>query len=677
MIALILILGPIALGAFSVRQRVTPGWSGAPARLVEIIISLSLLQTVGLILGTVGAFQPILMAGGCLVVGLGLAALCRLRSTRTVTTIAANPVSSPARSYWWTDLLALGLAALTLGQWAKRSVKVALNGINDGDSLFYHLPHAAQFVQDAKIILPHFTVDDPLYSYFPANVELLNATMILPFHYDTLSAFLSMGWMLLALLAAWCIGQPFGVGASTLAVTTVVLNTPVMLKYEAGTAQVGVAILALLLAAIALLIHAQWDPALVGLAGIAAGLAVGSKYSALAPVGVLTVAVVILAPRGNRYRIGAIWSVGLALTGAFWYIRNLLLIGNPVPGVTGVGPFRLASPVSESLNRYGQSLLDYGNSIGTWTSDLPIAFRSEFGLLWLPLLVAALIGTVMAVFRARCGIVRMVAVASLAVLGLYVVTPFTAAGVRGSPFFGPALRFLTLFLCLALIGVVLASSRARYARTTVVLGASVGMLGMVGSGTWGGLLIAIGLSAGIVAVGSFSVFALRHQPFVGQAGRMVASGMALWLTIAGGWFAQERVLESRYRNYSGENGVLWAWAQDVRNARIATVGTMLNFPLYGPDLSNTVRYVGKEVADGGFLGIDDCQEFIDALARGDYDYVVTGSVKVSRLFERRAEPESEWLRSQPGATELVRAGGFAVFGLDASVPLLPRRCPEA
>ena len=78
-------------------------------------------------------------------------------------------------------------------------------------------------------------------------------------------------------------------------------------------------------------------------AALAAGLALGVKDTLIVPVAALTVGVIVMAPRGQRGREGAVWCVVVLATGGYWYARNLVYAGNPLPNVhLGFGPIRIA-----------------------------------------------------------------------------------------------------------------------------------------------------------------------------------------------------------------------------------------------------------------------------------------------------------------------------------------------
>ena len=53
----------------------------------------------------------------------------------------------------------------------------------------------------------------------------------------------------------------------------------------------------------------------------------------------LTLAVVVLAPRGRRLAAFGWWFLPAVAGGAFWYLRNLVVAGNPIPEVDRAGWF--------------------------------------------------------------------------------------------------------------------------------------------------------------------------------------------------------------------------------------------------------------------------------------------------------------------------------------------------
>ena len=82
----------------------------------------------------------------------------------------------------------------------------------------------------------------------------------------------------------------------------------------------------------------------IAAAGLATGLAVGTKSTAVAMAAALTVAVVVLAPTGRRWAAFAWWFIPALLGGGYWYLRNLIIAGNPLPAGDQHRPGLAAAP---------------------------------------------------------------------------------------------------------------------------------------------------------------------------------------------------------------------------------------------------------------------------------------------------------------------------------------------
>src|SRR5438105_930988 len=91
---------------------------------------------------------------------------------------------------------------------------------------------------------------------------------------------------------------------------------------QPGQATPATAALFFLLAAFAFLLTGAWETSAVVLAAVATGLAVSSKLSLLAPAAALSLGVVLL-NRRRRPALALAWVLPLAVSGGYWYARNL------------------------------------------------------------------------------------------------------------------------------------------------------------------------------------------------------------------------------------------------------------------------------------------------------------------------------------------------------------------
>ena len=85
-------------------------------------------------------------------------------------------------------------------------------------------------------------------------------------------------------------------------------------------------------------------PGALFLAGLAAGLGIGTKITLLAALGVLTIGIAVLGGREGWWRALSYWLGGMLITAGFWYGRNLITALNPFPQIDKVGPINLPGP---------------------------------------------------------------------------------------------------------------------------------------------------------------------------------------------------------------------------------------------------------------------------------------------------------------------------------------------
>ncbi|MET0306124.1 MAG: hypothetical protein ABW196_07830, partial [Solirubrobacterales bacterium] len=292
--ALILSLG---FSAVRLRQRLMPGWEGAPAHLVEAVVGVALLIWISELLGVVN----LLYAGTVVVAALLLAAAIafgpRVLSreeggaagegvldpppptppageaplpggggvggpTPEEALATAGGGGSPAPTGpagpWAMSLVAVGVVALVFAHWGLTTADALSRGIFNFDSLWYHMPFAVDMAQSHSVTGLHYTETVFTNWFYPQNSELLHAVGILITDRDTLSLFLNLGWLGMAFLAAWCIGRPYGKGPLTVVAAGVLLECHTLVVREPGAAKNDVMAAALLLAAIAILINADW-----------------------------------------------------------------------------------------------------------------------------------------------------------------------------------------------------------------------------------------------------------------------------------------------------------------------------------------------------------------------------------------------------------------------------------
>ncbi|HEX4108904.1 MAG TPA: hypothetical protein VHX88_12260, partial [Solirubrobacteraceae bacterium] len=192
-VALLVIVGSLTIAAVAIRRRFLEDWTGAPARLAELVSGLALLIGLLELLGAVGWFGFAGVVGACLVAALLIAR--RFGPLRTVAP-ARTPLEPPARGWsvriaW---LLALLGAATVFAEWGALTAQSYDVGIRGFDSLWYHLPWAASFAQTGRITTLRFTDVEYLTAFYPATAEMLHGLGIVLLGRDTISPALNLLW---------------------------------------------------------------------------------------------------------------------------------------------------------------------------------------------------------------------------------------------------------------------------------------------------------------------------------------------------------------------------------------------------------------------------------------------------------------------------------------------------
>ena len=687
----------LLFAAIRARHWLCPEWSGPPAWLVDAVLALSMLLVTSELIGLFGWFTR---AG----VLLAVVALGGVVAIATPPVTPARP-SPPAPGFGgWLFGLAIVASLATALLWAEAVVQSLEVGIYRQDSTWYHLTFSARFFQTAHTGGLAFT--DPLHLsawFYPQNSELLHAVGMVAFRDDFLSPLLNFGWMMLLLLAAWCVGRPFGRGSLALLACSVLLASN-MMQVQAGNAPNDAPALAFLLAAIAILTNALVpdSPRSVSslspgrllpdigrgplfAAALAAGLAVGTKMTLLPTVGALTVAAALLAPRGARLGSTGIWLGGVGLTGGFWYVRNLIQAGNPLPWI-GFGV--LPTPNQLALYpRLPHSVADYLGRPGIWHGWFAPGLHDSFGPLW-PLLLAGIAAGVLLAFLSRQHLfVRVLGAVGVVTILAYLFIPVGASGPDGSPYgFVSNLRYLAPGMLIGLMALVLAIPSRGAAVKWVTAGAALMCLSVViSSDSWGlgELPASLLLVACLVALPLGLAYAARARP----SGLTIGVGVtaAFVLMVALGYPEQRTYARQRYLaalapaldNPGFRSAPQWEpvqdWARRQRGARIGVVGPAGAFGqyiFYGGDLSNRVQYIGEPGAHGTLRPIDNCYQWRWAVDAGHYDYVVITPPLALGLGV--SPPEEVWTRGDPAAVEVLGADPAVVFRIRGTLD--PKGC---
>jgi hypothetical protein len=692
----------VGFSAFRIRRHLLPGWDGAPARLVEAVLAVALLIWLCELLGLFGLLyawtliaEGLLLAGAVWAWGIGAGPGEGLGGEAGAASgegqAALPPPPAPPRSM---TLVAIAVVFVVFAHWGTYLKPAVDHGMSNFDSLWSFMPFAANMAQTHSVVDVHYTETafSNLNWLYPQNVELFHATGILLTGRDTLSLFVNFGWLAFAFLAAWCAGRPYGRGPLAVVAAAITLECNTLIVRAPGTAKDDVMAAALLLAAVAILLNARayrtashaadggaryggaalhpgWP---LAMAGLAVGLAVGTKATALAMAAALTVAVIVLVPKTSRRAAAGWWLWPAFAGGGLWYLRDLVLAGNPLPQVEGIGPISLPHPEQVQKAWPDFSVLHYATDTGVWRDYFGPGLEFAFGSLWPLVVLGAVVGGVIVLFERGDPLLRWLGGIALFGLLAYLATPLSAPGPEGEPFeFWINVRYGIPALLLGFVVLPLSRALAPVARQWALMAALLLLLLITNDpevvledpGSTFALLLAV-IAVAIPAL----ILSMRR---LGGSERELVFGFAVLalLVIAIGYPLQRHYLENRFGPDSGlpgqEVNSAYLWARDTEDARIGLAGTTAGFyqyGFYGTDLSNRAIYIGEEGPHAAFNPIPDCRGFRAAVDRANLDYLVTSPfLNFAYSSEPISSPEAGWLRGSPGVEAIDTEGLVTVW----------------
>lgn len=676
--------GALVVGA-GWRRLAVPLASGALARLVEVVAAVVAMVLLTEILGTVGwvGRWQLLVGMGCLVVVTFLGGAL-LGPSRPPAKAGGPIVIGTAVA------LALILGGV-VGQWSAWSGVGVHSGPTAVDTLRYHLPLVARFAQGQRLSHVQILDQDLLATYDPLNAEMLHLDAGVLFGSDQLSAVLNLGWLIVALLAAGALGRQFPrLRLQMLLAGAAVASVPVLVVTNGGAATNDLATLALLLASVTLLLAAlppaftTTSPAgspghvaprlaptsLVAASGAATGLALGTKFYALAPAVVLFVAVAWLWRR-SPLRALVLWTVPAVATGSYWYARNWAAVGNPFPETAlHLGPAHFSAVDDPVLRLTGYSVAHYLAHPSFWRHVALGGFAQALGPAWWALLAVATVGTVVAAVRGPVAARLVAATAFVSVLA-YVFTPYSAGGPPGDPWlFTPDLRFLLPGLSLGLLASVLALGDSLLAARLWA-----GAFGLILLATWlahSGAYpawppteVAVGIGGALVTAALVMAAHWRGRLASGANRYVVLSGTVTLVAVVaiGGYLPWRGYPARRY----ADNPVA-RWAAALHGARIGEIGYPLLYPLFGYDFANRVVYLEASNGAGGLLPNRSCAAWATTLRAAHVGFVVVGDATLAPP----GTPEIAWTQRVTDARVLFASQGTTVMAIHG--PVQPLRC---
>ena len=651
-------------------RRLVPGWRGSPLVLAATVSGLASLVAVSILVGIPG-----LLSAWAVVVGL---ALLSALLARFVPLPKDGPGGVPDRGPTASDSQTAA-TALTVALAATAALTATWDRIGTGmtgfDSTWYHGPIAAELIRTGETFALHFTSPQFLTWFYPHGSELIHAVAGSAWGGDLPSLVLNLFFLVGCLVAAWVVARPWGgpAGPVSVAGAAAVLGCSVAFADQFGEARNDLAGTFFLLAGVALLVNrkatAPGGTRFALLVGLAAGLAAGTKLNFIPAALVLLIAPAVIAGPGGRGRALAAGIGGAAITGGFWYLRNLIQGGNPLPWTAGEGPLgiTLPGPVQETGGREAGSVLDYVPDLGVISDWFLPDLAEGFGPLWPLLALLTLAGIVVALARPASPAIRIGGLVAVALVLAWLVGPTSASGPEGEPRgFLSGLRYLVpgIAIALTLLGPLVAGRDPRFGWTALALLVAISISGFLELASWGRAELAIL----VLAIFSATAFVLlrggSRLPSLPRGAIALTLGVGALVLVGIGWEVASRYDRDRYREPGFTVAGLdraFAWSRDAGEGPLATNATR-SYPFRGEGLERRVDFPGGRTASGGLLPAAGCRTFREIVNRGRYRYLVLSLDREGKV--RKYPRELRWVAGDPAARLVFRQAPTAVFELE-------------
>ncbi len=566
-----------------------------------------------------------------------------------------RPTPPSSQASWALAALAGAFAAVTaladLGRWAGDE----LVGV---DPLTFHLPNVGRWIQDHSM----WQIDQfvPLLAHgnYPNNGDVVLLSTVLPWHNDFLVRLPITFYLVTTAIAVFAVARELRAPAATAAlVAAVAVSLPVV-----GIATIPRALPDSLMwttfacGVLFLLRHARSRRRSdLVLAGVALGIAAGTKWygvSSVAVLGVIWIAARLaaarrtaraapaapaaaagVAPSPSRVALadGAIVA-GLSLLGMLpWLLRNLLLSDNPVfpLKVAPLGITIFDAPPDVIRDQAGFTIADYAGDPGVLAQ---LAGEVVEGLGVAPILCGVALALALLLARPRGPVpdvrVLLLAVTAGALGLLYTVTPATALGLRGDPSLAHGnTRYAVPALLIALPLAAWVAGRlprlaARLLEAALAAAALTGAYrGYEVAGLRDVALAGIGLAA--LGVAAWLLWRMRARRLVLAAAAVAAAVVGL----AAAHRIEGAINDGRYTGIDRAVDTLLRVAPADKRIGLAgdwSVGGLSPvWPAFGTRIDNDVEYVG-EFVDGFLTPYPGQARFAEALRDGGFDVLVVG-----------------------------------------------------
>ncbi|MDX6581330.1 MAG: hypothetical protein QOI10_514 [Solirubrobacterales bacterium] len=655
--------GGAAVGAVA---RLAGELAGLARWLAVAVVITALFIAVHLVPGMFGAMSP-----GTVLACAGLAFAGSRALPRRAAAAAQPPPAPPERriEVW---LAAIAIAAVVAAVLA-RTFADGATPITQYDYAGFRMPNIADWMQSGTFwrfdeFLPRLATGS-----YPQNGDVVLLGVTLPFDNDAFTRFATYPFALVAGAAVVGIAGELGARRSpALAAAAAYVAIPALANSAFQYALVDAVIAATFGCGVYFLVrHTRTGarPDLV-LAGIALGLALGTKWYGLTGVPLL---LLVWAGWSRALgetlrtiaRRGALLVGLVALAGGFWFLRNLVEVGNPVfPADLSIfGLTIFDAPPDLHRDIYGTTIFHFVTDWHAWDAYILPAFWQGYGLAG-PVFAAGIAIAVATVRRAPARLRPVIAGLAVAALGtfvIYMITPYSAPGFNGQP----AYTFVNTRWILH--GLVIAAALCAYAVSAAPRPVGLALLvAAVAAAIQGAVRLAPGFGGAVAAalvltaaLGGLVWLVLRRRPAMPRGRPALAvAALVVVAVLAAGWAVQRRFNDDRYAGLDPTLDYVLAQPDPVDVGLTGfwtTAGIEPAWPLYGKQVSNHVEYVG-DLVDGQLRPWPTRAEWTAAVERGGYDLLLVG--RAPHLTDDSTE--DLWAR-EDGYERLAQSDRFTLY----------------
>jgi hypothetical protein len=342
----------LGLAGWWLSGRLAGGAAWGERVLAALLLTLGTGTLSTLLLGSLGLIHPVSLV---IVAALWAGLAYRLRAP------AAQPAPPLLPELPWSGRLALVALAVLASPYLWRALSEV---IVDWDGLNYHAYKVGRWVQEGRLVRVEAPNPNDWTASYPAGHEAFVVQLTGVLHNELWAKLLNLPILGGLVIALASLGRQLRLSSgAALAGALLAVTTPAMFSWLATSYVdhlLALGVVAGLAFGLRAIRHpgrapARGDPIL---AGLALGLAVGAKYSALPMVLLVAGAVGLGALRRGR-RFGSLFDLALLgapviLVGGGWYLWNWMVTGNPVWPVP-FGPFEGAHDPSRPW--HGSSIL--------------------------------------------------------------------------------------------------------------------------------------------------------------------------------------------------------------------------------------------------------------------------------------------------------------------------------